>query len=323
MKKFNVAVIGFPNAMALDFVGPMDVLATANALALERSAAQPPYTTRLYSLDGKPFRPFNGMQVVPDGSYQDIGLDEPTMLVLSGGLGVSGALADTDFIDWLREHAGQFERILSICSATFILAQAGLLSGKTVTTHWYTCDLLRRMHPDIKVNDNAIYIRNDRIYTSAGVSTGIDLTLAVVTEDLGRELALQVAQQLVLYLHRPGGQRQFSPVMAMQSQQRTSFSELVIWMAENLDQALDVDTLAARACMSPRHFSRKFQQESGVSPMRFLSRLRLEKSRTLLEERAQTIQSIALQCGFQSAETFRRQFQKYYGLSPMHYQGRF
>jgi len=324
MKNFNVAVIGFPNAMALDFVGPMDVLTCANGLAMERSRIPGPfYTSRLYSLDGKPFRPLNGMQVVPEGSYRDINLDQPTMLVLSGGLGVAGAVSNMEFINWLRDNAPRFERIVSICSATFILAQAGLLAGKTVTTHWFVSEIFQRTYPDIQVNDDAIYIRNEHIYTSAGVTTGIDLMLAIVMEDLGRELAMQVAKHLVLYLHRPGGQRQFSPVISLQSQQRTSFSELVIWMAEHLNQPLDIDTLAEKACMSSRHFSRKFQQETGAPPMKFLNRMRLESSRTLLEQGDLTIQSVARQCGFQSAETFRRQFHDFYGLSPKHYQGRF
>lgn len=324
MKNLNVAVIGFPNAMALDFVGPMDVLATANMLAIQRARPNGAfYQTRLYSLDGEPFRPTNGMQVVPEGSYHDISFDEPTMLVLSGGIGVAAAVSNTEFIEWLKANATRFERIVSICSATFILAQAGLLAGKTVTTHWYFGDMLQTAYPDIEVNDDAIYIQNGHIYTSAGVSTGIDLMLAIVMEDLGRDLAMQAAQQLVLYLHRPGGQRQFSPVMTQQSQQRTSFNDLVIWMAEHLDQPLDIDTLATKACMSSRHFSRKFQQETGLPPMRFLTRMRLETSRTLLEQGKLNIQTVAKQCGFQSTETFRRQFQDVYGLSPKHYQGRF
>ncbi|HET8705118.1 MAG TPA: helix-turn-helix domain-containing protein, partial [Pseudomonadales bacterium] len=240
-----------------------------------------------------------------------------------GGNGTVEAVQNQAFIDWLRDSAPRFNKVLSICSATFILAQAGLLTGKTVTTHWSVCGLLQTLYPDVTVNENAIYLQNGAIYTSAGVSTGIDLSLAVVTEDLGRELAMQVAQDLVLYLHRPGGQRQFSPVMALQKQQRTSFSELVIWMSEHLHQPLDIDTLAEKACMSPRHFSRKFQQETGVSPMRFLNQLRLEKSRTLLEQKHQAVQSVAQACGFQSAETFRRQFHEHYGISPMQYQGRF
>lgn len=324
MINYKVAVLGFPNAMALDFVGPMDVFAYANELSLSHSPAQnAPYQSRLYSLDGGPFTAYNGMRVLAEGSYRDISADADTLLVLSGGYGVAEVMQDHNFIAWLRQHGPSFKRVLSICSATFILAQAGLISGKTVTTHWVACDLLRHAFPDVQVNENAIYIRNDRIYTSAGVSTGIDLALAVVMEDLGRELAMQVAQHLVLYLHRPGGQRQFSQVMALQRQQRGSFNDLAVWMSENLHKAIDVETLAQQACMSPRHFSRKFLQETGTSPMRFLSQIRLEKSRALLEQGELPIQAVASACGFQSAETFRRQFQERYGLSPMHYQGRF
>lgn len=324
MKNYHIAVIGFPNAVALDFVGPMDVFATANEILLKQNPQRtPPYTIKLYSLDGKPFKAFNGMQVVAEGSHSDISASKNTILVIAGGNGTYEAVQNAEFIDWLRANAHGFYKVLSICSATFILAQAGLLSGKTVTTHWSVCGMLQAMHPDLRVNEDAIYLQNGHIYTSAGVSTGIDLSLAVVAEDLGRELAMQVAQELVLYLHRPGGQRQFSPVMALQRQQRTSFTELVIWMTENLHEPLDIDLLAEKACMSPRHFSRKFQQETGVSPMRFLNQLRLEKSRTLLEQKHRAIQTVAKECGFQSPETFRRQFNEHYGLSPVQYQGRF
>ncbi len=324
MKHFQVAVIAFVDAMSLDFVGPMDVFAGVNGLFVqEPQRGTPPYDIKLYSIDGKSFRASNGLQVQPEGAYTDIPVNQNTLLLLAGGIGVENLLLNVDFIAWLRQQSNHFGRVLSICSATFLLAQAGLLNGKSATTHWSVCELLQNMFPDIQVNENAIYIRNNNYYTSAGVSTGIDLALAIVMEDFGREVAMRVAQQLVLYLHRAGGQRQFSQIMSLQGKARISFDALVVWMTEHLEQALDIETLAAKACMSPRHFSRKFQQEVGVSPMRFLAQLRLERSRSLLEQGNQAIQTVAKACGFQSAETFRRQFTEHYGLSPVHYSGRF
>ncbi|ARU54742.1 AraC transcriptional regulator with GATase1 domain [Oleiphilus messinensis] len=326
----SVAVIGFANAQVLDITGPMEVFSQANRVAMgqnQQGKVEPEsrynrYTIGLYSPDGEPFRVSNGLQLVPVGALADIGQNTHT-LVIAGGQGTLAQMENPALIRWLQRAEGGFERIVSVCSGALLLAQAGLLTNRVATTHWSACQTLQSNFPETRVNENAIYTRDGKVYTSAGVTTGIDLCLALVAQDYGRAVAITIARSLVLYLQRPGGQRQFSRVLELQSRTSNHLEALVFWMAENLDRDLTVATLAEQACVSPRHLARKFQQEFGSSPMKLLAFLRLEKSRELLEESNLSIQIIATQCGFQSTETLRRQFNEQYGISPSQYRERF
>lgn len=314
----NIAIIGFDQANALDITGPMEVFASANTV----ESATERYCVGLYSFDGKAFKASSGMTIVPEGSIDSIPTDCET-LILAGGDGVQAFSPESDLIIWLQANAVHFKRIVSVCSGAFLLAFAGLLENKKATTHWMACQFLKDMYPTTDVDENAIYTRDGHIYTSAGVTTGIDLCLALVEEDYGHATAMAIAKLLVLYLHRSGGQRQFSQLLKAQLKSGGEFEEIIFWIDENLDKDIHLENLAEQACLSPRQFSRRFQQAFGDSVMHFVAMRRLEKSRVMLEENSKSIKEIAAICGYLSVETLRRQFVKHFGISPQQYQQRF
>jgi transcriptional regulator GlxA family with amidase domain len=219
--------------------------------------------------------------------------------------------------------APNVRRIGSVCSGAFILAEAGLLDGRRATTHWGWCKELAQRYPRVKVDPDPIFVRDGSIYTSAGVTAGMDLALALVEEDHGRELALRVARQLVLFLRRPGGQSQFSAQLAVQAADREPLRELQAWIADHLNQDLSVEALADRVAMSPRNFARVFSREVGVTPARFVEQARVEAARRRLEESAHGVDAIASQCGFGTAESMRRAFLRRLHVPPSAYRHRF
>ena len=214
--------------------------------------------------------------------------------------------AEQGLLRWLREQAGSVRRLGSICTGAFVLAQAGLLDGRRATTHWYFSQQLQHDFPSVRVDPEPIFIRDGNLYTSAGVATGIDLTLAMVEEDLGSDIALRVARGLVLYLRRAAGQSQFSTALAFQKSSRIPLRELPIWILEHLSEDLSVEQLAQRAAMSVRNFSRAFTAEYGVSPARFVERLRVETAERLMQDSEKSVKEIAAECGFGSPDTLRR-----------------
>jgi transcriptional regulator GlxA family with amidase domain len=223
----------------------------------------------------------------------------------------------------VRATAARARRVASVCTGTFLLAEAGLLHGKQVTTHWGRCRRLQRRYPDLTVDPDPIFVRDGDVYTSAGVTAGIDLCLALVEADHGRERALWVARQLVVFLKRPGGQAQFSSHLSAQLAERDAVAEVQTWVADHLDEDLSVARLAERAAMSPRHFARVFRAETGVTPARYVERARVEQARTRLEESNQGIEEIAYACGFGTAETMRRAFLRALRVGPSEYRQRF
>ncbi|MCP5209502.1 MAG: GlxA family transcriptional regulator [Hahellaceae bacterium] len=333
----HIAMIGFEQAQILDITGPMEVFSQANrcVLVAKDNPGAPAkegfianheqddrYQICLYSKDGRPFITSGGLRLTPDGALRDIPANTDTV-ILAGGKGTETAVAEGMITDWLKHNSHSIRRIVSICSGTFLLASAGLLNGKKATTHWSACEQLQRLFPQIKVEENAIYTQDSNVYTSAGVSTGIDLCIALVKEDYGHQMALTIAKSLVLYVHRPGGQRQYSNLLKLQTQHPGGFNELILWLEENLPQPISIDIMAERVNMSPRHFSRKFTQTFNSSPMKYLAQLRLEKARELISQPDLPIQKVAEKCGFQSTETLRRQFHQHFGISPQAYRERF
>jgi transcriptional regulator GlxA family with amidase domain len=210
-----------------------------------------------------------------------------------------------------------------VCTGTFLLAEAGLLDGRRVTTHWGWCRHLAREFPTLTVESEPIFVQDGDVYTSAGVTAGIDLCLALVEADHGRELALSVARQLVVFLKRPGGQAQFSSHLSAQLAERDAVAEVQTWIADHLDEDLSVARLAARAAMSPRHFARVFRAETGVTPARFVERARVEQARTRLEQSSVGVEEIAHACGFGTPETMRRAFLRALWVAPSEYRQRF
>jgi transcriptional regulator GlxA family with amidase domain len=226
--------------------------------------------------------------------------------MVAGGMEIWTGHGEKRFQQWLRDQANSVRRLCSVCTGAFILAEAGLLDGKRATTHWYFSSRLQKQYPRLKVGPDRIYVQDGKVYTSAGVSAGIDLALTLVEEDLGSEIALRVARGLVVYLRRTENQSQLSTALAFQKTNRIHIREMPIWILENLSMALTVEHLAQRSAMSTRNFSRVFTDEYGVTPARFVEKLRVETAMNLLHDSDKSVQQIALECGFGSAITMRR-----------------
>jgi transcriptional regulator GlxA family with amidase domain len=244
-------------------------------------------------------------------------------LLVAGGIGAPRAAADRALIGWLRRIAPRARRLGSVCTGAFLLAEAGLLDGRRATTHWRFCRQLAERYPRVAVDPDPIFVRDRRVYTSAGVTAGMDLALALVEEDHGREVALGVARQLVMFLKRPGGQSQFSVPLMAQAAERQPLSELLTWIGDHPGADLSVEALARRAAMSPRNFARVFTRHVGMTPARFVERARVEAARRRLEESSVGVEVIATESGFNSAEIMRRAFLRTVRVSPADYRHRF
>ena len=244
-------------------------------------------------------------------------------LVVAGGSGARAAVDDAAVVEWVRQAAARAKRTAAVCSGAYLLAAAGLLDGRRATTHWQFCDELADRHPAVEVDPDPVFIRDGDVWTSAGITTGMDLALALVEEDLGAEVALAVARLLVVFLKRPGGQSQFSGPLAAQQAAIPALRELQGWIAGHLDEDLSVAALAERADLSERSFARCFRREVGVTPAAYVEALRVEHARTLLEDGASSLEAVARASGFASAEVLRRAFHRRFGVGPAAYRGRF
>jgi transcriptional regulator GlxA family with amidase domain len=244
-------------------------------------------------------------------------------LVVAGGTGTARALEDRALVGLVKRAAGRARRVASVCTGAFLLAEAGLLDGRRATTHWSACARLAARYPQLEVDPDPIFVRDGRIWTSAGVTAGMDLALALVEEDHGRDVALAVARELVLFLKRPGGQAQFSAQLRAQLAERTALRDLQAWIADHPGAELSVEALARRVAMSPRHFARVFKQETGATPARAVLAARVEAARRRLEDGDDGLAGVAAACGFASAEVMRRAFLRTLGVGPSHYRTRF
>ena len=271
---------------------------------------------------GRSLRTSSGLELVPHRRLRPVPARLDT-LVVPGGTGTRAALADRQLLAALGQAAGRARRVAAVCTGAFLLAEAGLLDGRRATTHWAACAELARRYPAVDVQPEPIFLRDGRVFTSAGVTAGLDLTLALVESDLGREVALTVARGLVLFLRRPGSQAQFSAQLSAQLAAHDWLRELQQWIAEHPDADLTVPALARRASLSPRHLARRFQRETGVTPARYVEQVRLESARRRLEESPDPVEQVALQCGFGTPETMRRVFLRRLGVGPGEYRRRF
>lgn len=307
-------------AEILDITGPLSVFSAANTLHAKTDSNQPPYHILIAGeTEDSPVRTSSGIRLLTDAAWtQCSGMD--TLLVAGGPVAEHAPQA---LVDWLREAAPQTRRVGSICSGTFILARAGLLEGRRATTHWQMLKQLRAFSPNIEVQGDALHVKDGPIYSSAGVTAGIDLALALVEEDFGRALALDVARLLVLYLKRPGGQSQFSTALLAQFQEGGSLAHTIQWMRENHHCPLRNEDLAEHAAMSPRNFARVFKRQTGSTPAHFIEGIRLEAAVKRLEETTQALETTARECGFQSGEHFRLAFARRFGITPGQYRNRF
>jgi transcriptional regulator GlxA family with amidase domain len=263
-----------------------------------------------------------GLRLASDRSYRSVRGDIDTLIV-TGVDEPDDARRDPDLIRWLAHIAPRTRRVVGLCTGTFVLAEAGLLDGRSATTHWMDCDELARRFPAITVERDPIYVRDRGIWTSAGSTAGLDLVLALIEDDVGRRVALQVAQRMVFFLKRPGGQAQFSAQLSSQLAEREPMRDLQVWILDHPGADLSVEALARRAAMSPRNFFRVFVREVGMTPGRFVERVRVEAARRLLEETSRGIPDVADACGFGSPETMRLAFRRALGVNPQGYRSRF
>jgi transcriptional regulator GlxA family with amidase domain len=280
------------------------------------------YRVEVVAPDPEPFFMSNGMQVVPAAAMGDLRGPIDT-LIIAGGEGTRRAATDERVIRWVRSAAKRSRRVTSVCTGAFVLAQAGLLDGRRATTHWQWCDALAQMFPAIEVERDAIFVADGSIYTSAGVTAGMDLALALVEEDLGPQAARDVAQQLVVFLRRPGGQSQFSSQLAALPAGHAPLRELQAWIPANVGADLSVPALAERVVMSPRNFARTFRRQTGMTPAAYVESVRVEQARIGLESSDAPVDQIASQCGFGTVETMRRAFHRRLGVGPAAYRSRF
>jgi transcriptional regulator GlxA family with amidase domain len=314
----RIVILAFPGVQPLDVVGPAEVFAGADELA-----ARDAYAVEVVAKEPEPIMTrSSGYGIAPKTTTARCRGSIDTLIV-AGGFGVRIAEEDADLIRWIRSAARRSRRVASVCSGAFLLARAGLLEGRTVTTHWARTAELAQIHPQLTVDPNPIFIRDGDVWTSAGVTSGMDLALAMVEEDLGREIAVEIARWLVLFLQRPGGQAQFSSHLSTQLAERRPLRELQSWIADNLDADLRVEALAERAAMSPRNFARFFRRETGMTPAAYVEVLRVERARQLLEDSADPVDLIARRCGFGTPETMRRAFARRVGVPPAEYRARF
>ena len=321
MEKRLIVIVAMPNGIALDTTGPVDVFACANKLLAARSLEG---MGSLYELCIA--SPTENLQVSMESGL--VITCQTSILHLAGPIDtlfIGGHSFDRTgrtypaFVAWLATKAPHIRRIFSVCVGAFMLAEAGLLQNKRATTHWLACDELQRVSATTHVDAQAIFVKDGPIYTSAGASAGIDLALALVEEDAGRDVSLRIARILVLYLRRPGNQAQFSSLLAQQTASKKPIQDLQQWIVGHLNSDLSVLALAEQAAMSPRNFARVFATETGLTPAKYVEKLRLESSKRYLEETAFSLDEIARECGFGSADTMRLSYLRHLHTTPHDY----
>ena len=306
----NVVMIAYPDAHILDIVGPLEVL-TGAKLFLGDDAPEP-YNVKVVAAKAGPFSTTSGLTLQADESFAQAHEEDAKIdtLIISGGHGTLDAMEDEDLMAFTRWAAQKANRVVSICTGAMILGELGLLNGRRATTHWWWCPILSQKYPDIQVDPDAIFVHDGKYWTSAGVTAGMDLALALVESDWGHDVALQVARYNVMYMMRPGGQSQFSAQLLAQKTDNGPIGKIMDFIVNNLDRDLTVPELAKRACMSDRSFARKFKDMASVTPANFVEAARIQAARQALEQTDASIDMIAAQTGFNSAERMRRAFQK-------------
>jgi len=309
----TVAVVAMPGVQLLDVSGPLDVFAQANI-----EAGKEFYALKVIGCRRGPIRSSSGARLLPDGIACEWSERVDTLLV-AGAPNAKEITLSPRVLTWLRTMAVRSRRYGSICTGAFALAATGLLDGRHVTTHWAAAEDLARVFPTLRIDEEALYVRDGKLRTAAGVTAGLDLALALVEEDLGRDIAKQVAAQLVMYFKRPGGQLQFSRKGESRPMGRSVLQELQRWVAATPDLDHSIASMAKRAGLSPRHFARLFHAEVGITPAVWLEAARVTTARTLLENGHDTPKLVASKCGFANADTLRRTFKKHVGVTPAEY----
>lgn len=314
-----VELLAFPAVQLLDVAGPLQVFGSANELAA--AAGEPtPYVPRVVSQQGEVVNASVGLGLA---TCSLSALDTPVdTLIVAGGKGVRDAVSNAHLVQWVRSRAACARRVASVCTGAFLLAEAGLLDGRRAATHWAHSAELAQRFPAVRVEPDPIFVRDGQVWSSAGITAGIDLALALVQEDLGRSFALAVARRLVVFLKRPGGQAQFSAALSLQTDE-DHFGELHAWISRHLAEDLSLGRLARRAGMSERSFSRHYVRATGLTPARAIERLRVDAARRFLADTRLPVKRVAVRCGFGSEETLRRSFLRLLAVTPQGYRARF
>lgn len=319
-KTRRIVFLAFADVVLLDLIGPWEVFVLANALSRRTT---PPYELELVSGDDTEMvLSCGGISLASHRAAKSCRGAIDTLIVPANGLSGKGE-PSSRCLHVLRRLAGNARRVVSICGGAMLLAAAGLLDGKKATTHWLVTAELAKRFPKVIVQPDSIFVKDGAVYTSAGVTAGIDLAIALVEEDLGRATALTCAQHLVMFMRRPGGQSQFSATLESQRTERNAINELITWATDHPESDLSVEAMAERAPMSLRNFSRVFRREVGQTPAAFVEKMRVETARRLLEETDHSLEEIANHCGFGSADSMRRSFNRVVNVSPSDYRSRF
>ena len=316
-------MLAFPNVQVLDVMGPLEVFSrTSRWLRDHGKRADHAYQVEIVGLKRGAFHTSSGLRLYADGGIAEVGRGIDTLLI-AGGIGVEQYRSHAPLRRWIRRQSGLVRRLASICTGAFLLAEAGLLEGRRATTHWNHCSNLAREFPEVQVEPDRIFVREGSLYTSAGVTAGMDLALALVEEDFGRDVALAVARELVMFLQRPGGQAQFSAQLSAQLAEHEPLRELQAYILEHPGEDLSIERLARRVAMSARNFARVFTREVGSTPARYVASVRLETARRLLEETSEPLEAVCAQSGHGTPESMRRAFMRGVGIPPGQYRERF
>lgn len=313
-----IGFLVYEDLQPLDLAGPLDAIGAANELVDD---VPPPYSTVILGLDRQPVRTENGLTIVPDAAMDEAPpLDT---LIIPGGRGTRVINRDRRLLEWIRARAGDTRRIASTCTGIYVLAATGLLDGRRATTHWRFADDARKQFPAVRLDPDHLHMRDGSLHTSGGLGASLDLTLALIEADLGSATALAVARYMVMYVKRPGNQAQFSEPLQAQSSAQGRLASLPEWLLDHVSEPLPVARVADEVNMSVRNFCRVFARTFGMSPSRYVERLRLERSRLLLTSTRSPVERIAVNVGFDNADVFRRAFRRRYGASPREYRERF
>ncbi len=318
----SIVMVTYPDAHILDVVGPLEVLTGAKYFL---PAGPNPYEVTVVAKSPGAIPTTSGLTLTADRSFADATDDTAPIdtLIVAGGHGTMAAIGDAELLAYVRTAATRARRIVSICTGAMILAEIGLLDGKRACTHWWWCPILEKRYPQVQVERDAIYLRDGNIWTSAGVTAGMDLALALVEMDWGHDVALQVARYNVMYMMRPGGQSQFSAHLVARHAEDPAIDDTLKHILANPGDPLTVTALAARACLSERTFARRFRAATGMTPAAHVETARVQAARVALETTAQSIERIARDAGFDNAERMRRAFQRHLGISATEYRDRF
>lgn len=316
----HIVIVGYDDLTSLDLSGPLEAFSSAS-IEDSNGNPRPCYKVTIAALGAKTFSSVSGLRMTATCSLSS--LRHMDTLLIPGGRGIRLSSSAPKLADWISRRANGIRRIASVCTGAFAIAPTGLLDGRRVTTHWKFAAELASRFPALKVDADALYIRDGKFYTSAGVTAGIDLSLALIEEDFGPRVALAVARELVVYMKRPGGQEQFSEPLKFQVASTSRFAELAAWMPGHLNKDLSVEAMAEHMNLCSRQFSRRFRLEFNSSPAAFVQRLRLDEARKRLSGAGCTVKRVAASVGFHDPDSFRRAFMRRFGVAPTHYRSRF